>query len=546
MNLAQLRPWLIAALVFVLAFDAAFLWQRTLRAERSEFGAHPDEAAHYVTGLMIRDYIAAGFPGSPMKFADDYYAHYPKIGLGVWPPFFYLVQSAWMLPFGVSRTSILLLLCALAAAVATLIYLALRREFGHTAAALGGLLFLSLPLAREYYSMVMAETLTAGLMLAAALAFGNFLDREKKSDAIAFGILAALAILTKGTGVALVLLVPLAICFSRKWHLLATPILWASAALTAILAGPWTWYFRNEGRLKGGWLQPNPSFSFTREAAPFYANKLVISLGVVVTILACIGFLCPLLCRQKNQLPTTVPCKRLGQWHAAAALIASVFLFQIIMPVGLEARHLISALPPAVMFAVAGAATLTRRFVPEHLGSPVSTAHILGVMLLPLVIAISITTHFFRIYPKLWSGFAPIAEVVVSESKAPHSTILVSSDASGEGMFISELAMREKRPGHIVARASKLLASMSWSGADYRARFSTDVELAAFLTKSDIATIVLDDSMPPAKRGAHADMLDRVCEENPAQFHLIADSPVVRGGRTDFPPIRAFRIVRGN
>ncbi len=159
----RLRPWIIAAIIFVLSFDAAFLWQRAAGAQWSEFGAHPDEAAHYVTGLMVRDYFAAGCPGSPMKFADDYYAHYPKIGLGVWPPLFYVVQSVWTLPFGVSRTSVLLLMCVLAAIVACQIYRALHDEYGHVCGALGALLFLSLPIVREYDGMIMAETLSTGV-----------------------------------------------------------------------------------------------------------------------------------------------------------------------------------------------------------------------------------------------------------------------------------------------------------------------------------------------------------------------------------------------
>src|SRR5579862_3722109 len=202
------RPWVISLIAFVLAFDLAFAWQWSFGAYRSEFGGHPDEAAHVVTGLFIHDasivagrYAAGGFHGSPIRlakeFADSYYAHYPKIGLGVWPPFFYLVQSAWTLSFGVSRTSLLLLLCALAAALAWLVYRVLREEFGIGLAASSAAVLISLPLVRSYYGMVMAETLSALLMFGAMVAFGNFLDREKRSDAIWFGVWAALAILTK-------------------------------------------------------------------------------------------------------------------------------------------------------------------------------------------------------------------------------------------------------------------------------------------------------------------------------------------------------------
>src|SRR5258708_14104031 len=42
------------------------------------------------------------------------------------------------------------------------------------------------------------RSLSAVLMFGAMLAFGAFLDGEKRRDAICFGVLAALAILTKG------------------------------------------------------------------------------------------------------------------------------------------------------------------------------------------------------------------------------------------------------------------------------------------------------------------------------------------------------------
>ena len=83
MDSTRLRPFFLAAIVFVFAFDVAFLWQLFAGAYGSEFGGHPDEAGHYVTGLMVRDYVATGFPGSPMKFAGEYYRHYPKVALGV-------------------------------------------------------------------------------------------------------------------------------------------------------------------------------------------------------------------------------------------------------------------------------------------------------------------------------------------------------------------------------------------------------------------------------------------------------------------------------
>ena len=66
------RAWLIAGIVFVLAFDLAFAWQRRAGAYSSELGGHPDEAGHYVSGLMAHDYLAHGIYNSPLKFAEEF------------------------------------------------------------------------------------------------------------------------------------------------------------------------------------------------------------------------------------------------------------------------------------------------------------------------------------------------------------------------------------------------------------------------------------------------------------------------------------------
>lgn len=520
------KGWVVACIVFVLAFDLAFFWQRTGEAHLSEFGAHPDEAAHYVTGLFVRDslvmtgkYVAGGFQGSPVKvgkeFADTYYAHYPKIGLGVWPPFFYLVQSAWTLPFSPSRTSLLLLLCALAALVATQLFRALREECGLLPAAMGAALWLSLPLSRNGYGMVMAETLSAGLMFGAVLAFGSFLDREKRGDALRFGLLAALAILTKGTGLALALAAPLALLFTRRFHLLKRPALLLAVLLVAVLAGPWTWATRNLGH--GGWEEPSPSWHFTAKALPYYAGKFGVSLGFAVLLLFCAGVFVKLRTNSGER----------GRWAAAGAFVIAVVVFQSLAPVGLEARHLIPLLPAAIMFAVAGFVALTRSWKSRSLVAALGVLVLVGSVL-PLE-------------TKGCRGFEPLARTVLNSARAGEIT-LVSSEARGEGMFIAEMAMREERPGHVIQRASKALASSEWSGRGYVPRYATDEELLAFLAGGKIRYLVLDDAIPEAKRCEHHDQLKRVVEGNADRFSLVQESESVRGGEPQLAPVRLYKV----
>lgn len=525
------RAWVVGCIVFVLAFDLAFFWQRVGGADReSEFGGHPDEAAHYVTGLFVRDalvmaghYAAGGFRGPPVKvgreFAEDYYRHYPKVSLGVWPPFFYLVQSAWTLPFSPSRSSVLLLLCALAAVVAAQLFRVLRTEYGVWPAALGAALWLSLPLVRGGYGMVMAETLSAGLMFGAVLAFGDFLDREKRGDALRFGLLAALAILTKGTGLALALAAPLALLFTRRFHLLKRPALWAAVVIVAVLAGPWTWATRHLG--KGGWIEPHPSWHFTREALPYYATKFGLGLGLVVLLLFCLGIFVKFRTPSQNQ----------GRWAAAGAFLLSVLVFQSLAPVGLEARHLIPVLPAALLFAVAGWVALTStRLRP-------AVAGVLGLLVLASAV--------WPVEKKVYAGFAPLAEVLLSEA-APGDVALVSSEARGEGMFIAEVAMREHRPGHVIQRASKALASSTWSGSGYAPLFKDDGEVLAFLTSGKIQYLVLDESMPGDKRREHHAQLQRVVEQHGDRFRPVASSAITRGGVLQSAPARLYKIQRRN
>ncbi len=77
-------------IAFLCFLSIAVMLQLLSGAFESAFAAYPDEPSHYVTGLMVRDYIAGGFPAPPFQYATDYYSHYPKIGIGHWPPVFYL------------------------------------------------------------------------------------------------------------------------------------------------------------------------------------------------------------------------------------------------------------------------------------------------------------------------------------------------------------------------------------------------------------------------------------------------------------------------
>src|SRR5271169_5911825 len=92
--------WVAAALV--LYFGLLVWMQWYLGAPHAEFGGveFPDEASHYISGLMLHDYLAARLPQTPLAYASKYYIHIPYFAVGYWPPMFYIVESLWMTGFG--------------------------------------------------------------------------------------------------------------------------------------------------------------------------------------------------------------------------------------------------------------------------------------------------------------------------------------------------------------------------------------------------------------------------------------------------------------
>ncbi len=138
-------------------FALAIVLQFLNGAFGSEFNAYPDEPAHYVTSLMVREYITGPHPFSPLKFAEQYYHHYPKVAFGHWPPVFYVVQAAWMLLFSASRASVRLEIAFTTALLAFSLWREARHWFGQLWALLAAVLLVCVPLIQNSTDEEMAE-----------------------------------------------------------------------------------------------------------------------------------------------------------------------------------------------------------------------------------------------------------------------------------------------------------------------------------------------------------------------------------------------------
>ena len=150
----------------------------------------------------------------------------------------------------------------------------------------------------------------------------------------------------------------------------------------------------------------------------------------------------------------------------------------------------------------------------------------------------------FRIAWKGYTGFGDMLDRLRDDPANKEAVFLISSDARGEGMFVSEVAMRDaRRPGRIIQRASKLLASSAWNGSGYQLQVAATKEavLKAVLD-SPIQLVVIDSAMPNPRE--HNQLLKAAVESHPEIFHPVLSSPILREGVAQHQLIRVYRVVR--
>jgi 4-amino-4-deoxy-L-arabinose transferase-like glycosyltransferase len=479
---ARRRQVVLESLAVCLALWAlAVLLQSQAGAYHVEFASHPDESAHYITGLMIRDYVMSGHFHSPLAYAENYYAHYPKVALGMWPPLFHLIEALWTLMFSPSKTSVLLLMALVAALTATSIYYLVRRRHPWVVALVAATLYVLSPLVQVSTAAVMVDGLVALLDLWAAIYLVRYFVKESTRDAVFFGVLAALSMATKANGVALVLLPVILIPLTGRWHLLRARGLYYAAAIVLIFGAPWTVLsYRLISRSMGG--QP-VTVSLIASTASAYLHILWGALGWGLTPFCAIGIIVCLVCSRRGPADLSSA----GMF----ALLSSIWIYHSLIANG-DARYMMAALPPALVLAAAGFVWAARRILVPAIPFP-ARALALGALA-----AILFATRTWELPRKPYHGFDQAAHFLLTTPAFAAGNFLVISHARGEGAFISEIAMHDRRPGHMVLRSTKVLSSSTWYGTVYHLRYQSPPEIRDFLDNAPIDAVVLDTRPPEA------------------------------------------------
>lgn len=506
-----------AVLSGLFALTVALLWLGG--AFTGAFGGESDEPSHYVTGLMIRDYLAAGLPGDPVAFAKKFYLQYPNVAFGLWPPVYHIFSGVWMLVFGTGRISIMLMLASVTAAWALLFYTITRKVAGRTTAVVSAVLLVTLPATQAATASVMLDVGLAIAMLGAMAAYARYLQSERMKDACLFGVWAAGALLIKYNALALALVPPISILLTGRHHLWRTRSFWTPAAVVLVAAGPWYIVMRHFVQYAAepgeAWPPVGRMLADNLMSIALLAGPVVFALAAVGAVLACLSM--------RGRVEQNTPLS-LVLYVVSTATVLAIWLFHgVVYPIH-STRYLLSAAPAVLLLA----SVPLRHFMHDR--------HNLSRAMLALG-GVAYAAFTFTVPQKKTSSWVEVADAVLAHGVPRGGAVLVSADGAGEGMLVAEIAMRDSRPNYFILRANKMLASQTLMGADYKQRYQTPVELMRALDAVPVSMAVVQPCSPKQCAG-HEKLVAETARQLPERWRLLSVTTTKDGS-----PIQLYRIA---
>jgi hypothetical protein len=501
----------IAAFAVLLGF--VVILQVLGGAYTSGFGGYPDEPAHLVTSLMVRDFLAGLGFGHPWQFAQQYYLHYPKVAIGHWPPVFYGALGTWFLIVGASRGTAIMFIAIVAATTASVIYFTGKRLIGRWAGVLAAVLFIASPLVQESSARVMTEHLVTLGMLVSTLCFARFARTGQIGDGLAFGIVASVAILTHGDAWALGLVPGVTLALTNRWYLLRRLGLWLAAVPALVTCVPW--YVFTLSMQEGTWV--GNVASFWVQAVPGFGWFIYLGVGLPALIFTLIGVWGTVI-RVKPR--TEVAPK----WAALASLAIAAFILHSAVPVGIDDRYMVRLVPSIVLFSTAGIDDIAHR---------TSTRLRIGVVRVGLTLALIVAfwAQSFALPLQLRNGGyeALVRDVTAQVSNVPQ-VWLISSGATGEGGLVAAVALQEARPGSYILLGKKILAGGDWLWRNTQDRFDTPKKLTALLDEIPVTVVVIDDHISPDQQRPYQDRLRKLVTSDSDRWEPIGSYPETQEG----------------
>lgn len=472
-----------AVLVVLFLFCLGLSWSSGLF--RSEFGRYQDEGMHYITGVFMQDFLTSGQWSSPMRFAQQYYLHFPKVALGNWPPGFPLMQAAWGLVFGISRVSMLFGMIVSTAWLASLVYFEGEKYFGTIWGVLGAVLLIAAPLTQEQTGMVMAEIPLAAASFLAIAAFVRFVESVRPRDAVVFAVWTVCAIMIKGDGWVIGLAAPLILVAAGKLRLMRNVWLWIAAFLIALVCVPYTLVTMHIATQ--GWdTRTFPGFAYEWASLGIHLGFVVRMLGIPLTVVAVIGALVSLF------------SARGLFWKAMVIYAVSIVVFHVAVPSSIEPRKVFQVMPALCLLVLTGLDAVSAVLLRGKLAILPAAR--------PALAALAALVFFFSgfsLLPQYIPGFGNAVQYLIALPASRGAAILISSNsesADSEAALISEWAERRRNDGVFLIRGTKLLSHLvpSVPGQhQWAPNFTSSDEILRTLSSIPVSFVVLHTTSAP-------------------------------------------------
>jgi hypothetical protein len=419
-------------------------------AFQAEFMGHSDEAAQFVSGLMVYDYLATLPRENPIAWAGQYYLHYPKVAIGHWPPGYPVLEAAWWLIVGPSRTTAMLLQWLIGVAALTMLYRLCRSWFSPPIALAIVGLTMAAPVFQQNLEQAMADLcclLWSVLLMTATVRLVEKQDRTAIFQVVLWLVAAAL---TKGTVVCLAPVPLVALLASRQPIRLPSRMLWAG---TGCLLAAAAWYLYMGGVRAWGGIYfdvPWPGALIGRLAGWGFLGLAVFGLG---------------------RKPLAL---------VAGSVILCTLSVSFVVRAMQEDRHWIIALPAILILSGFAVTSFGGRWA-----------------------AICLLLPALALFPFARYHQAPSEMGDLVRQLARPSRMLVSSAGWGEGAWIAVSSLAERRPGSIIMRATKVLAETGWNGEGYHLIAQTQDAVARRLDELAVDTVILHSPFNPNPRPHH-------------------------------------------
>jgi hypothetical protein len=519
-----LPNWLVGVvkgpLLFCLLVVACVGIQHWVGAYETERGNYSDEASHVLNGLLVRDYLHDAFGQDPVGFAQDYYINYPKIAPAVWPPLFHVVLGLLLLLRQAPQLTALLLVGTAGGWTAWRLWTIVDRLSGPAVAFVATIAFLATPAFIDMTSVVMLDVVVAAVMLEATFWLIRYFATGRLRDAVVFGVLAALCCLTKGNGIAIVLVAPLLAALARRPGVLVRPGLWVAAAIVVVFALPAVVFsFRFDAAI-GDFGAVTGAIAGDRLV--FYLAHMATQLGAAVMALGLVGIA---LVAFRTVTP---PLDSERLWvNGLGALIIAAFAFHVFNPHQvIDPRYILMAMAPMMALAAYGSTQLVARLGLSEGGSITS-----AVVVVVVACGLAAENRPPPVTRHALGWRAAVRDVWKNDSLRGHR-ILVVSDERGEGAFVSEVALEEPSPRATVIRGSKLLATDDWNGRQFRLTFTSPAAVTQELEDLHVSYLVLDGS-PAARALPYYPIVAAAANGDRAELVYSADSD---------RPIKVYRL----